>query len=1326
MLMKDPDPSLSPAGQPRLLRITPWWAGAWMALVVLAVSWAGLLVLYHRTAQAQFKTVQEELLSLARSAAQLVDGDRHAELRAAGQTGSPLHLQLLGPLLKFHQANPDVYYLYTAILSNQAVYLVLDTAQVKPQPGDTTLPAAIMERYDDASAALREALAQGVTAVDDQPYTDTWGTFLSGYAPFQDMAGRAVGVVGIDFRLAKLNQRMASIRRLFWVGAGMALVLALLAGGAVWHSWRRLRESFAAVAFGERRYRNLVVSLKEVVFTTDPSSRWSYLNPTWTAMMGQAVEDCLGRQWSAFVHPDDRDLQWQQFSALAEGVTDESHFTLRMATRTGGVAWCEVAAQATRDAQSRFLGVTGVLTDITAHKEIEQVLADSEQRLHQIIEKMPVGMCLTDAQGCFEYVNPAYERLFGYPAQELLGRPFTTVLPPDKAALFQRLFRQFMERRATHHGEWVGRHKDGREINILVDIVRLEEADRRVRVLTVALDITRDLRHQEMIAAAAACSGLLLSSRPGDMPWARIARSLGQATGATRAMIYEHRPMVAASGPCASLAGAWSRPDQPGPLPDRLEYRAAGLGRWPDLLATGQGLVEPMAAWPAAEQAAWPGLGIRSLVVVPVVVDHVLWGFIGLGDGAAARTWDDRELALLRSVASNISLRLRQQRDAEAVMQARDRAELFNRVVPSAVFTVDLEQRITSWNHKAEELTGYPAAEVLGQPCLKFAEHPCKARCGLFAADVPKPVTGKECTIRRKDGTLRVIWKNVDVLRDAAGQVIGGIESFEDVTDYKRMQQDLLRAKESAEAANRAKGAFLAAMSHEIRTPMNGVIGMTSLLLDTPLTAQQREYVEIARTSGDALLTIINDILDFSKIEAGRVDLEEAPFDLRMCVEEAMDLLALRAHEKGLELAYLIADGTPTRLVGDVTRLRQVLVNLVGNAVKFTARGEVVVEVQPAERQDDWCQLEFRVRDTGIGIAADQQPHLFHAFTQADASITRKFGGTGLGLAICKRLVQLMGGTIGVTSRLGAGTEFQFSVRMRLQAGRVPVQPREELADLRGLRVLIVDDNATNRRLLEEQTRQWGLEPLLAETPEQAIQIMAQEPRPDLALLDWAMPNTNGGVLAEQIRALPQGAGLPLVLLSSIQERITSPHFAVILHKPIKSGQLYNALLSVARRAGRSRPAAREADQPAPPRPLRILLAEDNVVNQKVCQHILRQLGYPVDTVANGLEVLDAIQRRAYDVVLMDCQMPELDGYETTRRIRAQEPSPGPESRLYIIALTAAAMAEDRAAAAAAGMQDYLTKPIMPRDLRQALDKAPLRTGAQAAGSAGSPPRGTG
>jgi PAS domain S-box-containing protein len=698
--------------------------------------------------------------------------------------------------------------------------------------------------------------------------------------------------------------------------------------------------------------------------------------------------------------------------------------------------------------------------------------------------------------------------------------------------------------------------------------------------------------------------------------------------------------------------------------------------------------------------------GLRSLLVVPLIrEDRLLGGLVILRRERGA--FSPEVVATLRTLAAQSVLAIHNAGLFREVQRQKQYADALVQTSPVAIVTMDLRGTVAGWNPGAERLFGYMQPEALGRPMEDLVATP-EVRDEV-RTNIRRTLDGEWIRAiarrARKDGTLvDVEISSMPVVVE--GAKVGMIGIFHDITE-------LLRARREAEAANEAKSAFLATMSHEIRTPLNAVIGMSGLLLNTALTEDQREYAEVVRQSGDALLTVINDILDFSKIEAGKLELESRPFDLVACVESALDLVAARAAEKGLDLAYQVAEDTPAAIVGDVTRLRQVLLNLLSNAVKFTEAGEVLLSLS-AQRADGAAglhELSFAVRDTGIGIPPERLDRLFHSFSQVDASTSRRYGGTGLGLAISQRLVELMGGRIAVTSQVGAGSEFRFTIRA---AAAAAPQTHRDLRgvqpSLRAKRVLVVDDNATNRRILASHLDAWGMSVRATASGGEALAWIRTGEHFDVGILDMHMPEMDGVALAEAIRQQPSGANLPLVLFTSLgraEARAESQGFAAYLHKPIKPSQLFDTLASVLAERAVYVPQRGMAPSGLDPgmarrHPLRILLAEDNVVNQKVALRLLEQMGYRADVAANGVEAIDAVGRQAYDVVLMDVQMPELDGFEASREISRRWPG---ARRPRLVAMTANAMEGDRERCMAAGMDDYVAKPIRPEELVAALQR---------------------
>ncbi len=677
-------------------------------------------------------------------------------------------------------------------------------------------------------------------------------------------------------------------------------------------------------------------------------------------------------------------------------------------------------------------------------------------------------------------------------------------------------------------------------------------------------------------------------------------------------------------------------------------------------------------------------------------------------------------LKLSRKISATMA---ENERNLREIQKSEARFRSISETAHDAIVVTDARGGILSCNRSAEAMFGYPQAELGGRSLVQLLDESLRETKQMeieqAAANSGAGLQNKviELKGRRKDGSDFPLELALSMWTSGDENFFSGI--FRDISHRKAIEQDLAQARDAALSAARLKAEFLANMSHEIRTPMNGVIGMTGLLLDTPLTQQQRDFAETIRNSGESLLTIINDILDFSKIEAGKLTFEMLDFDLQETLENALELLAPRAETKKVELIGFVEPDVPTYLRGDAGRLRQVLTNLLGNAIKFTQRGEVVVRVSIERNIESDTLLRFEVRDTGMGISPEAQARLFQAFNQADNSTTRKFGGTGLGLAICRQLVTMMQGEIGVVSAVGAGSTFWFTARLGKQLNPARVPPTNNV-DLANLHVLIVDDNETNRQILHNQVISWKMHNGSAKSGLEAMQILrarsATKNPYDLAILDLQMPEMDGLSLARTIKEDPDLANTRLILLSSLGDQIDAGTLAqhgisACLLKPVKQSKLFDCVADVFGKTPHARRITPVLN-PIPSAPaqnrVRMLLAEDNSVNQKVAVGQLQKLGYTADVVGNGAEVIESLQRIPYEIVFMDCHMPEMDGYEATRRIREAEGAghlgPGGKA-VHIIAMTANAMQGDREKCFQAGMNDYIPKPVRTRDLFEALER---------------------
>jgi two-component system, sensor histidine kinase and response regulator len=744
--------------------------------------------------------------------------------------------------------------------------------------------------------------------------------------------------------------------------------------------------------------------------------------------------------------------------------------------------------------------------------------------------------------------------------------------------------------------------------------------------------------------------------------------------------------------------------------------QAEGTFGWPRSAAIGQGLAKLIVpdTYRDAFNRELTGLlaaeGKFSKKRVEITTSHRAGRPIPTEMTFSAVPWGDSHLfsAYLRDLTD-------QKRAQEASKESAELIRLLLESTPEAIYGVDTSGNCTFCNAAFLRLTGYrEATELLGKNIHELIHHtkPDGAslpveECHIYEAfRLGTDTHIADEVFWRKDGTSfpTEYWSRP---LHRGSEVIGSVVTFLDVTERRQAEQALRDAKEAAEAASQAKSTFLATMSHEIRTPMNGILGMTELVLDTDLSIEQKENLGLVRLSAESLLSIINDVLDFSKIEAGKLEIEAIPFDLRESMGETMKSLSVRAHQKGLELIYDVQPDVPEALIGDPGRIRQVLVNLVGNAVKFTEKGEVLVNVEQETNEDAVACLHFTVKDTGVGIPADKRDKIFEAFSQADGSMARKYGGTGLGLTICTRLVTMMGGAIWVESEDGQGSTFHFTLRLAVQdkvsLGAAPLQPER----LRDLHVLIVDDNFTNRRVLTGMLTRWGMRPTAVEGGRAALQALeiarsTGHPFP-LILLDGHMPEMDGFALAETIKRDLELIGATIMMLTSAGQlgdaaRCRELGISAYLVKPIRQGELLDSICNVLNQTPQrkiqlvTRHSLRELKNR-----LHLLLAEDNAVNQTLTVRLLEKRGYIVSVAGDGMEAVAALEKEDFDLVLMDVQMPQMDGFEATAAIREKEKRGG--KRTPIIAMTAHALKGDEERCLAAGMDAYISKPIRTHEL---------------------------
>ena len=974
--------------------------------------------------------------------------------------------------------------------------------------------------------------------------------------------------------------------------------------------------------------------------------------------------------WVDAVHPEDR----RRFRENLDVVLTQGHVQLeyRIVRPDGEIRWLQDRLTVVEDAQGNATQIGGVATDITEHKQAEQALRESEAEFHSLVESLPLNVLRKDIDGRIVFANKRCCEALSRSPSEIIGKTDFELFPVELAKKYTDDDRTVLTTQEVIHD--VEEHRTRDEETIFVEVLKgpVFNADGQVTgTQTMFWDVTDRKKAEEALDHERYLLHALLDNVPDSIyfkdtesRFIRINRGLAE-----KFRIKNPREAIGKTD-----ADFFTEEHAKGALADEQELVQ---GKTP--------LIEKV------EKETWRGL------------QHT-WCF------TTKLPLRDKQGKIIGTFG--ISRDITDQKRAEAELaQERDLLKTIINNVPDMIFVKDRAGRFVTANSALLRMLGLESVqELVGKTDYDWA--PPELACNYVADDqivmrTGQPLLDQEESSRDADGNNVWLLTTKVPLKNPGEEATGLVGIERDITSRKRTEIQLREAKDAADAANRAKSDFLANMSHEIRTPMNAIIGMTELLLDTSLTPTQRDYLRMVQESGEALLTVINDVLDFSKIEAGKFDLDRSSFNLRESLGDTMRSLAVRAHTKELELAFRVHPDVPNSLHGDVGRFRQIVVNLVGNAIKFTEQGEVVVDVSSQARTEDKVTLLVVVRDTGIGISESQCETIFEEFEQADSSTTRRFGGTGLGLAISSRLVEMMDGRIWVSSQLGKGSEFQFTITLDvIDPGEIVSVP----VVVGGTRILIVDDNQTNRLILDEILTNWGMVTTQAESAEDALAFLQegqqQAAAQQLVLTDVNMPDVDGFTLCEWIRHDQLLARTPIIMLTSGARagdgaRRDALNVSANLMKPVKQSELFNAIV---RALGVN--VSEDEYEPKPDtvpvsRPLKILLAEDNLVNQKLATGVLDQQGHSVRVVNNGAEAFDATAEEDFDLVLMDVQMPEMDGLEATKAIREREQES--DSHQLIIAMTAHAMKGDRERCIEAGMDDYLPKPIRGQELAEKL-----------------------
>lgn len=1072
---------------------------------------------------------------------------------------------------------------------------------------------------------------------------------------------------GEEQRLLEQRSHNAAttLRSTAWIflgGNSLGLALLVLVFLLLQHEMRERQRAQEELSNSETKYRTLVETANDIIYRTDLSGRFTYVNPVGLRITGYSEQEVIGTRYLDLIHEQYRQEIEKFYRLQAFKKEAASYREIPVVKKNGELLWLGQNVQLLLE-ESQVVGFQSVARDITRQRLAE----DERDRYFSLSLDL---LCVTGYDGFFKRVNPAWEKVLGVDKHILLNTPFLDFVHADDRAKTEQQFRT-----ASRGGQVIGfesrfRCSDGTYKSI--EWSATPDTAQNI-IYAVGRDITERKRIDEAIRESETRYRILAENAMDVI--SRLTPDgiyMYVSPACTRLLGYEVEEMIGRS------AYDFYHPDDLSKI--RLsQQRSTEL--------------------PETFNMVYRARKKNSSYIWLESTNRTI------------RDKSSQKVIEIITVSRDVTVRKAAEENLE---ESERRLEQIIETVQSGITLSDEKGHFDVFNTAMEEMTEYSMAEAntlgdFSKVLYPDAADRQQALDGLKILLDQGHVPERETTIVTKGGQKRTLLVTTDLVTFRGKKMF--LSGFRDITERKKAEEDLKKAKEAAEEATRAKSEFLAMMSHEIRTPMNSVIGMTDLLLQTGLNEEQRDFVETVRNSGDSLLTIINDILDFSKIESGKIELEETPLELSVCIEEVLDLLSHKALLKGLDLLYWVDPQVPPFIIGDMTRIRQILINLVGNAIKFTERGEVSVTVKLNWKLSNELELQFAVKDTGIGIPADKLHRLFKAFSQVDSSTTRRFGGTGLGLAISMRLTELMRGKIRAESEQGKGSSFFFTIRTSTPPNELVLPKvflRGKVPQLSGKRILIVDDNANNLMILRMHSERWGMVTRTSSSPREAISWVQHGDPFDVAILDMMMPEMDGLRLGKELRSLRSREVLPLILLTSAgatnAETGAGDLFFATVTKPIKHDLLFDMVMEAI--AGTKRSIARTQQKPidrlGERLPFSILIAEDNPANQKLLLRMLQQLGYVADVAENGIQVIEAVERKRYDIVFMDVHMPEMDGLEATRVIVNKHER---QKRPVIIAVTADALQGDREKCVQAGMDDYITKPIRIADIHGVLER---------------------
>jgi two-component system sensor histidine kinase/response regulator len=1088
------------------------------------------------------------------------------------------------------------------------------------------------------------------------------------------------------------------------IGTAMLVVaINIVLGGLVLNNARLMNNA----SIKRRRIENELLRFASIVessYDAIISKNLDGIVTSWNSgaerLTGYTAQEMVGVHISLLFPPERVQEDLQILKRIAAGEPIEQYETVRL-SKNGRRIDVSITVSPIRDTDGKLIGISNIARDITDRKQAEETLSARELYFRSIIENSSDAIALFSADGGILYASPSTPQVLGFTTAEMVHlNAFDLIHTDDHEMMEKQLALVASQPRMSVNIQARVRHKDGKSRWMEGTFTNLLDEPGVAAIVNNYRDITERKEAEE----------LLLEQRNFTNA---LTNNIGEGIYAIDA-----DECVTFMNPAAEKMLGWREDELLGKnIHESIHFQRSNGTPFPtgecpllNVLKTGVKFHIDDDVFTHRDGKMIP----VSCTSSPIITNGQIVG--------AVLSFHD--ITERKRVEAELKTRESQLIEAQQIAHVGS-------------WEWDVTSNKLTWSDELYRICGLQSQEFSAtyEGFLNLLHPDDREMVANIISEALR--THKYQTfdhrMMRPDGTIRFCASTGKVIFNENGNVWKMIGVAQDITERKQIEMELKEARDAALESARLKSEFLANMSHEIRTPMNGVIGMTGLLLDTDLSERQQEFTKAIEFSADALLKIIDDILDFSKIEAGQLRFEKIDFDLCETVELPVEMLAERAHAKGVEIASLVERDVPTLLRGDPGRVRQILTNLTGNAIKFTQKGEVVVNVSKESETEKHVVVRFEIKDSGIGISQEVQKRLFQAFTQADGSTTRKYGGTGLGLAISKQLVELMGGEIGVESAPGEGSIFWFTARFEKQSSPTVKEQTTSTASLAGLRVLIVDDNETNRKILLHQTASWGMFGVEADSGAKALELLrsAVQTKPfDMAILDLMMPEMDGFELARTIKTDANISGVSLVLLPSYGKRgyeqiSREMGIAAYLQKPVRQSQLYNCLVKViaeksvnADTSQLSRLIEQNSSSVATASPkseretaaakVRILVAEDNVINREVAFSQLQSLGYSTDMVINGREAVEAVKNQKYNVVLMDCQMPEMDGFEATAEIRRLE---GESNHTVIIAMTAHALEGEREKCLAAGMDDYLSKPVKIETLREMLEKWTISEG---------------